>query len=54
MLVSEPPAALPDELLEPFMATRMTLYRSLLRPTGAEYVPLAALDLSPSDRRRLT
>lgn len=50
MLVSEPPDALPDELLEPFMAARATLYRSLLRPTGAEYVPLAALDLSPSDR----
>jgi hypothetical protein len=26
----------------------VTLYRSHLRPTGAEYVPLAALDLNPS------
>ena len=31
----------------------MTLYRSYLRPTGAEYVSLAALEL-PSDARRLT
>jgi 2'-5' RNA ligase len=46
MHVSGHPGALPDELLEPFVATRVTLYRSLLRPTGAEYVPLAGLDLS--------
>ncbi len=48
MLVEQGPAALPDQLLEPFGAARVTLYRSLLRTTGAEYVPLAALDL-PSD-----
>jgi 2'-5' RNA ligase len=47
-LVERPPTALPGELLEPFTAPRMTLYRSLLRPTGAEYVSLAGLDL-PSD-----
>ncbi len=47
-LVSRPPPGLPDELLEPFAAPRVTLYRSLLRPAGAEYAPLAALDL-PSD-----
>src|SRR5204863_3729299 len=48
MLVERALTALPAELLEPFDAPRMTLYRSLLRPTGAEYVPLAALDLNPS------
>jgi 2'-5' RNA ligase len=51
MPVSRPPKALPDELLEPFGAPTVTLYRSLLQPTGAKYVPLAGLDLSPSDRR---
>jgi 2'-5' RNA ligase len=48
MRVEAPPGALPGELLEPFEAVRVTLYRSLLRPTGAEYVSLAPLDL-PSD-----
>ena len=48
MFVERPPTALPDELLEAFDAPRVTLYRSHLRPTGAEYVPLAALDLNPS------
>jgi len=47
-LVERPPTALPDELARPFGAVRMTLYRSFLRPAGAEYVPLAALGL-PSD-----
>ncbi len=46
--VAQPPTALPSELLEPFSATQVTLYRSHLRPAGADYVPLAALDL-PSD-----
>ncbi len=36
---------LPDALLEPFQAVRVALYRSHLRPTGAEYVPLAQLEL---------
>jgi 2'-5' RNA ligase len=48
MLVARPPTALPEELRRPFAAPRATLYRSLLHPTGAEYAPLAALDL-PSD-----
>jgi 2'-5' RNA ligase len=47
-LVERPPAALPDELLESFSPAQMTLYRSFLRPTGADYVALAAADL-PSD-----
>jgi 2'-5' RNA ligase len=48
MRVETPPGPLPAELCEPFGAVRVTLYRSLLRPTGAEYVSLEALDL-PSD-----
>jgi 2'-5' RNA ligase len=47
MRVEAPPRRLPAELLEPFGAIRVTLYRSNLRPTGAEYVSLACLGLPP-------
>ena len=45
MRVESVPEALPDELTEPFYAPRLALYRSFLRPTGAEYVRLAELNL---------
>ncbi len=48
--VESMPTVLPDGLLEPFACPRVMLYRSFLRPTGAEYVPLATLDLAPSGR----
>src|SRR5204862_4602017 len=41
------PGPLPEELQRPFSAVRVCLYRSFLRPSGAEYVPLAGLDLPP-------
>ena len=44
-VVSEPPGPLPPELNEPRIAVRMTLYRSVLQPTGAQYVPLAQVQL---------
>jgi 2'-5' RNA ligase len=44
-VVSGPPGSLPPELLEPRIAVRMTLYRSVLQPTGARYVPLAQVEL---------
>jgi 2'-5' RNA ligase len=50
MRVETLPGPLPAELLEPFGAVRLTLYRSFLRPTGAEYVSLAALDLASDGR----
>jgi 2'-5' RNA ligase len=50
MRVEAPPGPLPAKLLEPFDAARITLYRSFLRPTGAEYVSLAALDLASDER----
>jgi RNA 2',3'-cyclic 3'-phosphodiesterase len=51
--VAEPPGALPDSLTEPFGAVRMALYRSSLKPQGAEYVSLAGVDLpSPRDQKR--
>lgn len=46
--VSEPPKRLPDELTEPFEAVRLALYRSMLKPQGAEYVRLDGVDLPPA------
>jgi 2'-5' RNA ligase len=47
MRIEASPKNLPDELLRPFGAVRVALYRSNLRPSGAEYVRLAGLDLPP-------
>lgn len=44
-VVSEPPGKLPEQLLEARVCRRMTLYRSELKPTGAQYVPLAHVEL---------
>jgi RNA 2',3'-cyclic 3'-phosphodiesterase len=53
MRTSGPPPPLPDRLLEPFESVRLTTYRSILRPQGATYLPLASIDLpSPVARRR--
>jgi 2'-5' RNA ligase len=46
--VARTPDPLPKALLEPFRGVRITLYRSHLRPAGAEYVPMANLEL-PND-----
>lgn len=43
--VAEPPARLPRALTEPFGAVRVSLYRSNLKPQGAEYVRLHGVDL---------
>ena len=40
-LVESPPGPLPERLFRPFTALRLVLFRSHLRPQGAEYVPLA-------------
>jgi RNA 2',3'-cyclic 3'-phosphodiesterase len=48
--VSRPPGALPEELLRPFGGVRMTLYRSELQPRGAQYTPLAQVEL-PAGRQ---
>ena len=45
MRVASPPPNLPGELADPFGAVRIALYRSILRPQGAEYVSLTGLDL---------
>ncbi|HEX5989987.1 MAG TPA: RNA 2',3'-cyclic phosphodiesterase [Solirubrobacterales bacterium] len=44
-VVSEPPGELPKGLSEAQICRRMTLYRSELKPTGAQYVPLAQVEL---------
>jgi 2'-5' RNA ligase len=43
--VKDPPEEIPESLREPFRAVRVTLYRSLTGPAGAEYVPLAQVEL---------
>jgi 2'-5' RNA ligase len=43
--VSKPPGALPEGLLRPFVGVRLTLYRSQLQPQGAQYTPLAQVEL---------
>jgi RNA 2',3'-cyclic 3'-phosphodiesterase len=44
-VVSGPPGPIPEELKEPRLAVRMALYRSVLQPSGARYVPLAQVEL---------
>lgn len=44
-VLSKPPGKLPERLLEAQICRRMTLYRSELKPTGAQYVPLAQVEL---------
>jgi RNA 2',3'-cyclic 3'-phosphodiesterase len=43
--VERRPRALPEALAEPFFAVRCALYRSNLKPQGAEYVRLGGVDL---------
>lgn len=50
-LVSRPPGALPQALLQPAVCRRLTLYRSKLQPQGAQYTPLAQVEL-PADGRQ--
>ena len=47
--IEKSPTALPDALLEPFFAVGVTLYRSSLRPQGAEYTPLAQVALPAAE-----
>jgi RNA 2',3'-cyclic 3'-phosphodiesterase len=45
MRVETPPGPLPEPLLAPFFGVRVSLYRSLLRPSGAEYESMAHVEL---------
>jgi 2'-5' RNA ligase len=48
-LVERPPAPLPEQFSRPETYVRLVLFRSHLRPQGAEYIPLAEKDLKPAD-----
>ncbi|MGC1852442.1 MAG: RNA 2',3'-cyclic phosphodiesterase [Solirubrobacterales bacterium] len=50
-LVSKLPEALPKGLLRPFDGVRLTLYRSELQPQGAQYTPLAQVELPAGGRQ---
>ena len=43
--VERPPGGLPQDLLQPVGAVRLALYRSELKPQGAQYTPLAQVKL---------
>ena len=43
--VTKAPGPLPKDLLQPFDGVRITLYRSQLQPQGAQYTPLAQVEL---------
>jgi 2'-5' RNA ligase len=49
--VSRPPGPLPKALLQASVCVRMTLYRSNLRPQGAEYTRLAQVELPEPGRQ---
>lgn len=50
-LVSKLPGAVPQDLLQPAVCRRMTLYRSELQPQGAQYTPLAQVELPTGGRQ---
>src|SRR5215211_3756849 len=51
--VNKPPNRLPKALEQPFGFVRVALYRSNLKPQGAEYVRLGGIDLpSPQGQKR--
>lgn len=50
-LVSKAPGALPQALLQPAVCRRVTLYRSELQPQGAQYTPLAQVELPAGGRQ---
>ncbi len=50
-LVSRPPDGLPKGLLQPFDGVRIVLYRSQIQPQGAQYTPLAQVELPAGGRQ---
>jgi len=50
-LVEKRPGPLPKDLSQLFRGVRMTLYRSVLQPQGAQYVSLAQVELSEGGRQ---
>lgn len=50
-LVSEPPKALPKDLSQKLHGVRLTLYLSQIQPRGAQYTPLAQVELPTGGRQ---
>jgi 2'-5' RNA ligase len=51
MTVTKDPGELPAALRQPCFCRRLTLYRSELQPSGAQYVPLAQVELPGPGRQ---
>jgi 2'-5' RNA ligase len=51
MAVAKDPGELPEALRQPCFCRRLTLYRSELQPSGAQYVPLAQVELPGPGRQ---
>lgn len=51
MAVGKAPGGLPESLAEAFYGIRIVLYRSVLQPSGAHYVPLAQIKLPGPGRQ---
>jgi RNA 2',3'-cyclic 3'-phosphodiesterase len=49
--VAKPPRTLPKDLSRTFCGVRLTLYRSQLQPQGAQYTPLAQVELPAGGRQ---
>ncbi len=49
--VERPPGALPKDFIRTHVCVRATLYRSKLQPQGAQYAPLAQVELSEDGRQ---
>lgn len=49
--VARPPGKLPKDLSQRFDGVRLTLYRSQLQPQGAQYTPLAQVELPAGGRQ---
>jgi 2'-5' RNA ligase len=49
--VAKPPGALPKDLSRTFCGVRLTLYRSQIQPQGAQYTPLAQVELPAGGRQ---
>ena len=49
--VAQPPGALPKDFIRTHVCVRATLYRSKLQPQGAQYAPLAQVELSEDGRQ---
>lgn len=50
-LVGKRPGSLPKDLSRVFRGVRLTLYRSQLQPQGAQYTPLAQVELPAGGRQ---